>query len=90
MRNKCQSLSARTLFAPNKALSALAAPFLAPVSHTVDGYVWGENGCEDNFFRTLGTLICTKDTLSHTKPSIRILEHCHAFPSDALGETCGA
>ena len=65
-------------------------PFLAPVSRTVDGNIWGENGCEDNFFRTRGTLIRAEDTLSRTEPSIRILEHCHAFPSDALGETCGA
>ena len=67
---KSKNLSARTLFAPNEALSALAAPFLAPVSRTVDGYVWGKNGCEDTFIRTRGTLIRAQDILSHTKPSI--------------------
>ena len=80
----------RTLFAPNGALSALVGPFLTPVSRTVDGNVWGENGCEDTFFRTHGTLIHTEDTFSRTKLSIQIWEHCHAFLSDALGETCGA
>ena len=85
-RKNSQNLSARTLFAPNEALSTLAAPFLAPVSRTVDGNVRGENGCED----TRGTFIRTQDTFSRTEPSIQILEHCHAFPSDALGETCGA
>ena len=85
-----KNLSARTLFAPNEALSALAAPFLAPVSCTVDGNFRGKNGCEDTFIHTRGTLIRAEDILSRTKPSIRILEHCHALPSDALGETYGA
>ena len=85
-----KNLSVRTLFAPNEALSALAAPFLTPISCTVDGNVRGKNGCEDTFIRTRGTLIRAEDILSHTEPSIQILEHCHAFPSDALGETCGA
>ena len=80
----------RTLFALHRTLSALLAPFLAPASRTVDGNVWGENGCNDSLIRTVHTLIRMQDTLSRTKPSIRILEHFHAFPSDALGETCGA
>ena len=80
----------RTLLALHRTLSALAAPFLAPALHTVDGNVRGEDGCEDNFIRTVDPFIRTRDTFSRTKPSIRILKHCHAFPSDALGETCGA
>ena len=84
------NLSARTLFAPNEALSALVAPFLTPVLHTVDGNIQGKNGCEDTFIRTHGTLIRAQDILSRTEPSIQILEHCHAFLSDALGETCDA
>ena len=87
---KTVKIYARTLFAPNEALSALAATFLAPASRTVDGNIRGENGCEYNFFRTCGTLIRAEDILSRTEPSIRILEHSHAFLSDALGETCGA
>ena len=41
MVKNSKNLSARTLFAPNEALSALAAPFLTPVSRTVDGNVQG-------------------------------------------------
>ena len=69
-KKQVKNLGARTLFAPNKALSALAAPFLTPVSRTVDGNIRGKNGCEDTFFRTCGTFIRTQDTFSRTKPSI--------------------
>ena len=89
-KKNSQNLGARTLFALNEVLSTLAAPFLALVSRTVDSNVRGENRCKDTFFRTRGTLICTKDTFSRTKLSIQIPWLHHAFPSDALGDTCGA